>query len=239
MTLSKETIGSVIEKLEHFAQNLKWTDVRGAQDLLSAADGLRELLERRERDKQEPAPQIKNLEHFIAFWRKVQGGHILPSKNDIDHTVWFMEGLADIAAPPAPVVPDPIEPDYDVIKGILPTSNPDEYACCIAADMWNACRAAMLQSFGNSEQLKPVSQPYTLRDGLAAIRKLGPIDAEKIQAERDALNSPAAPDGWVAVPARHTSAMYYAGGELISKHNFNPGDIWQAMLAAAPKQESE
>ncbi|HGB5896532.1 TPA: hypothetical protein ACIVVN_004988 [Salmonella enterica subsp. enterica serovar Kottbus] len=44
----------------------------------------------------------------------------------------------------APVVPPAIEPDYEVIKGILPTANPDEYACCIAADMWNACRAAML-----------------------------------------------------------------------------------------------
>ncbi|MGE2107258.1 hypothetical protein ACMFAW_22525 [Citrobacter koseri] len=48
-------------------------------------------------------------------------------------------------APTAPVVPPAIEPDYEVIKGILPTANPDEYACCIAADMWNACRAAMLQ----------------------------------------------------------------------------------------------
>ncbi|HHZ8305666.1 hypothetical protein [Klebsiella michiganensis] len=48
-----------------------------------------------------------------------------------------------------PVVPPAIEPDYEVIKSILPTSNPDEYACCIAADMWNACRAAMLQA-GNS-----------------------------------------------------------------------------------------
>lgn len=54
------------------------------------------------------------------------------------------------AAPqPAPVVPDAIEPDYEVIKAILPTANPDEYACCIAADMWNACRAAMLEA-GNS-----------------------------------------------------------------------------------------
>ncbi|EBS5955237.1 DUF550 domain-containing protein [Salmonella enterica subsp. enterica serovar Uganda] len=44
---------------------------------------------------------------------------------------------------PVPVVPPAIEPDYEVIKGILPTTNPDEYACCIAADMWNACRAAM------------------------------------------------------------------------------------------------
>ncbi|EDW5132037.1 TPA: hypothetical protein LC218_003796 [Salmonella enterica subsp. arizonae serovar 13,22:z4,z23:-] len=47
-------------------------------------------------------------------------------------------------AQPAPVVPPAIEPDYKVIKSILPTANPDEYACCIAADMWNACRAAML-----------------------------------------------------------------------------------------------
>lgn len=55
------------------------------------------------------------------------------------------------SAPPAPVavpsfVPPVIEPDYEVIKGILPTANPDEYACCIAADMWNACRAAMLKA---------------------------------------------------------------------------------------------
>lgn len=54
-------------------------------------------------------------------------------------------------APPlqAVTVPDAIEPDCDVIKGILPTSNPDEYACCIAADMWNACRNAMLKSVTN------------------------------------------------------------------------------------------
>ncbi|EGP1154056.1 hypothetical protein I7U92_000423 [Salmonella enterica] len=45
---------------------------------------------------------------------------------------------------PVPVVPPAIEPDYKVIKSILPTANPDEYACCIAADMWNACRAAIL-----------------------------------------------------------------------------------------------
>ncbi|EDZ9093288.1 DUF550 domain-containing protein [Salmonella enterica] len=45
---------------------------------------------------------------------------------------------------PTPVVPPAIEPDYKVIKSILPTANPDEYVCCIAADMWNACRSAML-----------------------------------------------------------------------------------------------
>nr|WP_080092273.1 DUF551 domain-containing protein [Salmonella enterica] len=58
--------------------------------------------------------------------------------------------------PRALVVPPAIEPDYKIIKGILPTANPDEYACCIAADMWNACRADMLQG------AEPVSQTYTL-----------------------------------------------------------------------------
>ncbi|MDU9236356.1 hypothetical protein RW693_13680 [Klebsiella pneumoniae] len=47
-------------------------------------------------------------------------------------------------AQPAPVVPDVMEPTIEAIKRILPTSNPDEYAACIGADMWNACRAAML-----------------------------------------------------------------------------------------------
>lgn len=60
---------------------------------------------------------------------------------------------------PMPVVPPAIEPDYEVIKGILPTANPDEYACCIAADMWNACRTAMLQG----------SQPVSNRDELQVI----------------------------------------------------------------------
>ncbi|ELO78599.1 TPA: hypothetical protein JEL63_003375 [Salmonella enterica subsp. enterica serovar Enteritidis] len=66
----------------------------------------------------------------------------------IEHnSTGFSKCLAahEYTAPPAPVVPDAIKPDYEVIKAILPTANPDEYACCVAADMWNACRAAMLQ----------------------------------------------------------------------------------------------
>lgn len=51
-TITDERITSVIERLEHFASNLKWTNVRGAQDLLTAADGLRELQERRKADSE-------------------------------------------------------------------------------------------------------------------------------------------------------------------------------------------
>lgn len=75
---------------------------------------------------------------------------ITRSRNVADS--WFSKGWNIkplYTTPPATVVPPAIEPDYEVIKAILPTSNPDEYACCIAADMWNACRAAMLQA-GNS-----------------------------------------------------------------------------------------
>ena len=54
--------------------------------------------------------------------------------------------------------------------------------------------ATMLKSFGNSEQLEPVTTAYKLRDAVETIRNSGiAIDAEKIFAERDALN---APDCW-------------------------------------------
>ena len=51
-TITDERITSVIERLEHYAYNLKWTNVRGAQDLLTAADGLRELQELRKADSE-------------------------------------------------------------------------------------------------------------------------------------------------------------------------------------------
>lgn len=89
-----------------------------------------------------------------------------------------------------------------------PAVVPPEYATPARADNewqsgycigWNACLAAMLQG------AEPVSQPYTLREGVAAIRNSGiAIDAEKIQAERDALNEPDVPDGYALVPVDMT-----------------------------------
>lgn len=61
----------------------------------------------------------------------------------------FQAGIEDfkaLIAQPAPVVLEVMEPTIEAIKRILPTLNPDEYAACIGADMWNACRAAMLQA---------------------------------------------------------------------------------------------
>lgn len=48
---------------------------------------------------------------------------------------------------------------------------------------------------------QPVSEPYKLKDAVEDIRNSGvEIDADKIKAERDTLNSPVIPDGWVMVP---------------------------------------
>lgn len=128
---------------------------------------------------------------------------------------------------PAPVVPPAIEPDYEVIKSILPTANPDEYACCIAADMWNACRAAMLQG------AEPVSQTYNLPELIegmevsidvstcdadagnryfGTVTEVSELDTAKngyILLVQDAEpnfdvngNSPVSPDGWISCSER-------------------------------------
>ncbi|HFG9347819.1 TPA: DUF550 domain-containing protein [Salmonella enterica subsp. enterica serovar Birkenhead] len=134
--------------------------------------------------------------------------------------------------PRAPVVPPAIEPDYKVIKSILPTANPDEYACCIAADMWNACRGAMLQD------RQPVSQTYNLPElieGMEVSIDVSTCDADAgnryfgtvtevselytakngyILLVQDAEpnfdvngNSPVIPDGYVLVPVEPTPEM--------------------------------
>lgn len=75
--------------------------------------------------------------------------------------------LRALTAPPAPAAPEEINPDSPIIIGILPDSDWTRREKCIAADMWNACRAAMLA--------QPVSSSYKLPDGW----RLVPIDATR------------------------------------------------------------
>ncbi|WP_258537198.1 hypothetical protein [Klebsiella variicola] len=101
-----------------------------------------------------------------------------------------------------PVVPPAIEPDYEVIKSILPTSNPDEYACCIAADMWNACRAAMLQAQSSDEDEPTDDERIMAIEGIHSCERCG--DEGWVVGEMgitrcacvQAGNSPANPDCW-------------------------------------------
>jgi predicted peroxiredoxin len=87
---------------------------------------------------------------------------------------------------------------------------------------------------------QPVSEPYKLKDAVEDIRNSGvEIDADKIKAERDAINSPVIPDGWKLVPIEPTAEMAQAARDCHEGESFLPYSIYRAMLAAAPAQESE
>ncbi|EAA4074672.1 DUF551 domain-containing protein [Salmonella enterica subsp. enterica] len=98
--------------------------------------------------------------------------------------------------PRAPVVPAAIEPDYKVIKSILPTANPDEYACCIAADMWNACRAAMLQAGNHTEQ------HLDMVDHSGDANEKGSDGTFIDEGTKQACNSPVILEGWISCSER-------------------------------------
>ena len=101
--LTDERVTSVIERLEHYACNLKWTNVRGAQDLLAAADGLRELQERRK--------AAMDSEPVAWTWHYREQWHVT---ND-ERRAEFVAKDGDVAvlplyrhAQPALVVPDDV-----------------------------------------------------------------------------------------------------------------------------------
>lgn len=99
------------------------------------------VLEQQERA--EPAYYLNQIDYgedfeLRAYFRELDA---MKSKGDFGGVV-----IPVYTAAPAPVVPDEMEPTVEAIKRVLPTANPDEYAACIGADMWNACRAAMLTS---------------------------------------------------------------------------------------------
>lgn len=108
-----------------------------------------------------------------------------------------------------------------------------------AQGIWDSCRAAMLQGAG------PATTANKLRDAVETIRSSGiAIDAEKILAERDALNSPVVPDGWVMVPVEPTMSQEFAGyrtltdtGKMSRLMKTRLSNIYRAMIAAAPQQE--
>lgn len=114
---------------------------------------------------------------------------------------------------------------------------------------FNQCRAAMLQGARNhpednldmvdhsgdsNNMVEPVTTACKLRDAVDTIRNSGiAIDGEKILAERDALNSPVIPDGWVAVPVEPTIAILDEFDSIIDYGAEDSKDAWSRLLAAA------
>lgn len=128
--LTDERVTSVIERLEHYACSLKWTNVRGAQDLLAAADGLRELQERRKAAMDsEPVADVVAWSHpneerkCDIRWRR----------HDVEPGPLYRH------AQPASVVPEEKQ-----IPNTLSMYAVDAVAAIAEVKGWNACRAAML-----------------------------------------------------------------------------------------------
>ncbi|WP_368537334.1 DUF551 domain-containing protein [Enterobacter hormaechei] len=118
-------------------------------------------------------------------------------------------------APPAPFVPDEINvlqaANLVLTLGVLDNGIPT-----VAMKVWNSCRAAMLQSFGNSEQLNSQVIPDGLRLALSNAGIAAPESDEMLAAtcekciqelvtwvkERKPFRSAVIPDGWVACSER-------------------------------------
>ena len=112
-TITDKRVTSVIERLEHYACNLKWTNVRGAQDLLAAADGLRELQERRKADSE---PVELPLDYLQGHKDGLEWAAKLAEANHPDTGDWLYDDPIELAkairkgpdmppSQPAPVVP--------------------------------------------------------------------------------------------------------------------------------------
>lgn len=117
--------------------------------------------------------------------------------------------------------------------------------------MANSCRAAMLSNEPQNVQQNIPENISSLKDTLQALRNIGPIDVEKIQAERDSLNEPvsnrdelnppAIPDSWKLVPSEATAEMIWAAKYVMSStvgwDSFK--EAYRAMIAAAPQSVPE
>ncbi len=145
-------------------------------------------------------------------------------------------------APVVPVVPDVMEPTIEAIKRILPTSNPDEYAACIGADMWNACRAAMLQagsdeigSWGNGKH-PPSDKPSPIDHGYLPECECSGCKATARTCTEMAVNSLVIPNEMTSEQAYEIGYYYGDPVDVFARGaNWMRQHIIDSTLAAAPQ----
>ncbi|TEV94275.1 DUF551 domain-containing protein [Escherichia coli] len=149
-------------------------------------------------------------------------------------------------APPAPVVPEEATPEnVEMLSGYVSTYKLTDSERDIAAEIWNACRAAMLQAepVSNSDEL-PLDYLQGHKDGLEWAAQLAeanhpqtgdwlyddPIDlARAIRKGPDMPtvqggNSPVTPDGWIScseqMPEMGERQCYVLAADF--KNNYPP-----------------
>lgn len=187
---------------------------------------------------------LASLEAEPVAWLLSGGG----AKNNVsfDSGNAYADPLREVTplytAPPAPVALTSGYSDFEEIwsSSTHPLTQDDEMKD-FAWDIWNACRAAMLQG------AEPVTTDYKLPFDQWLSQQTGTIDVECgcvmtevffhwLRVAYEAGKSPVIPDGWVMVPAEPTEAMMNAWlSEVANWRGHAAG--YRAMIAAAPQQE--
>lgn len=176
-----------------------------------------------------------------------------------DHPVIAMDlqlakiSLAELTVPQLPQHGKAVQVPEELLstmEEVLRISDRDHEFWHKAKEGIAALRAAMLQGADrpqNEPQNIPENIP-TLREAVDTIRSSGiSIDAEKILAERDALNSPVIPDGWKLVPIDITPVQMrslqinselgaFAASNLSGAYSLFR-EFWSVALSEAPKPE--
>ncbi|WP_420026239.1 hypothetical protein [Enterobacter bugandensis] len=192
-----------------------------------------------------PPALVANIHPLLEFAREYIESWDLGMAGDSSLLASAKKAIADSSAhQPAPVsVPDEdlLHMAASAIEDLL--SNKDRSGAGVWADV-----PAKLRRDATLQGAEPVTTVYKLRDAVETIRNSGiVIDADKIFAERDALNSPVIPDGWVMVPVDMSPEMMravqinselgaYSATNLTGAYSLFR-EFWDVAIAAAPQQE--
>ena len=197
-TITDKRVTSVIERLEHYACNLKWTNVRGAQDLLAAADGLRELQERRKADS-EP---VAWTWHYREQW------HVTNDKCRAE----FVAKDGDVAVLPLyshaqqAVVPDDVLEALQKVARIRLDMNDFDGDRRGIADCLGDAEEALIEVVNRrAAMLERQLVDHVDEESLITIKAAPALGSLPKTGEVQNTNDPAIPDGYVMVPMRLTA----------------------------------
>ncbi|MEZ7298897.1 hypothetical protein [Enterobacter cloacae] len=145
-TITRERLEPVIERLEHYATNVKWTNVQAAQDMLIAVDAMRITL---------ASLEAKPIGAFHIADQQVDG-----TSDYIKDGEWPIDdGVIEVyAAPPVPVsVPDFKKLARELVENLVDCDGADDSAVKQYLK-WTekTCHDAMLQG------AEPVTTAYKL-----------------------------------------------------------------------------
>lgn len=237
-TITDERVTSVIERLEHYACNLKWTNVRGSQELLTAADGLRELQERRKADSEPLVPVVDADDNFYSWFGREW--HENYQHNQYTTAAKQMLGVMAESAWKAGRCSAMLQAEPVTTANKLPfeqwlsqqTGTIDVECGCVMTEVFFHWLRVAYEAGNSPEQ----------GESRCGTKGSPALDSSPKNAGSRCGNSPAIPDGYVMVPKEPTAEMQSAGASAIRIETTALNKLWtgnavfRAMLAAAPQE---